>query len=228
MMVIVMIKVVPSLGKRKRRLLPKKNRDKIIERDGHKCFYCESVDVLTIDHIVPVAHGGSDTASNLITCCHSCNSKKNKKRLLPRFENEVLDVVTKRNIKFGIDNTHDMSRTRKKRKKNESRPKREKKPLGWKRQVLIEKAIDRAFSTNNTVYTVKTKDAKNTVMLINRMKRRHGKYLSIPCNEFGGKIFLIDRYDKKTRSQEITRSDAIDLFVVFKDKSAWGYLSGNM
>lgn len=40
------------------------------------CLKCGSSDDLTIDHIIPVARGGSGEFSNLQCLCRSCNSKK--------------------------------------------------------------------------------------------------------------------------------------------------------
>jgi 5-methylcytosine-specific restriction endonuclease McrA len=34
---------------------------------------------LTIDHITAIVNGGDNTLWNLIACCHSCNSAKNKR-----------------------------------------------------------------------------------------------------------------------------------------------------
>jgi len=52
----------------------------LINRDGARCFYCQRyhgqkiVEQLTIEHLIPVAHGGNDTASNLVLACHGCNN----------------------------------------------------------------------------------------------------------------------------------------------------------
>jgi len=58
----------------------------IYERDNFTCRYCGvngSKDfnswwnaALTIDHITPVIHGGTDDPSNLVVSCHSCNLYK--------------------------------------------------------------------------------------------------------------------------------------------------------
>lgn len=43
------------------------------------CHYCNeqfSKPELTMDHIVPVARGGSSTKGNVVVCCKSCNSLK--------------------------------------------------------------------------------------------------------------------------------------------------------
>lgn len=54
-------------------------RFEILRRDGHACRYCGAMapDVkLTIDHVIPVALGGSDEPRNLVTACADCNSGK--------------------------------------------------------------------------------------------------------------------------------------------------------
>ena len=47
-------------------------------RDGMACVWCgatlEDGAKLTLDHVVPHAHGGSDKPDNLVTACHTCNS----------------------------------------------------------------------------------------------------------------------------------------------------------
>lgn len=48
----------------------------IFDRDDHACVYCGSTANLTIDHKVPTSRGGGNSASNLCTCCGSCNSAK--------------------------------------------------------------------------------------------------------------------------------------------------------
>lgn len=48
----------------------------ITARDGHFCQDCGKTDDLTLDHIQPMAKGGSDDPSNLQWLCQSCNSKK--------------------------------------------------------------------------------------------------------------------------------------------------------
>lgn len=43
----------------------------------HHCAYCGKVSKrLTLDHIVPLAKGGSHTAVNVVPACHACNSAK--------------------------------------------------------------------------------------------------------------------------------------------------------
>ena len=40
------------------------------------CFYCGSIERQTIDHVVPIARGGTDSIGNLVTACKACNSQK--------------------------------------------------------------------------------------------------------------------------------------------------------
>lgn len=56
----------------------------IVHRDGHACVYCGATEEseraagqsLTSDHVVPHIDGGRDEASNLVTACLSCNSRR--------------------------------------------------------------------------------------------------------------------------------------------------------
>ncbi len=52
-------------------------------RDGLACCYCsaavEDDATLTLDHLRAYANGGSNDATNLITCCHRCNSARGKR-----------------------------------------------------------------------------------------------------------------------------------------------------
>ncbi len=41
-----------------------------------ECAYCGDTHQLTIDHIVPKAHGGTDFTKNCLCACHSCNQDK--------------------------------------------------------------------------------------------------------------------------------------------------------
>lgn len=57
----------------------KRLRFEIFKRDGNKCRYCGATAEdapLTIDHVVPVALGGSDEPSNLVSACRPCNAGK--------------------------------------------------------------------------------------------------------------------------------------------------------
>lgn len=40
---------------------------------GKKCAWCDSVDNLCLDHIIPVAAGGTSTRNNAQTLCQPCN-----------------------------------------------------------------------------------------------------------------------------------------------------------
>lgn len=57
----------------------KRTRFEVLRRDEFTCRYCGSAapDVkLAVDHVVPVALGGSDDVTNLATACVDCNSGK--------------------------------------------------------------------------------------------------------------------------------------------------------
>lgn len=61
---------------RGRRKVAINDREIVMARDGWACVLCDAASDLTIDHIFPVAHGGSDDAINLRVLCRSCNSRK--------------------------------------------------------------------------------------------------------------------------------------------------------
>jgi len=58
-----------------------KVRQSIYERDYYTCRYCgkqleKGSRALSLDHIIPVAKGGSQSIDSLVTACKSCNQKK--------------------------------------------------------------------------------------------------------------------------------------------------------
>jgi 5-methylcytosine-specific restriction endonuclease McrA len=74
-------------------------RARILRRETGRCFYCLRLlkrGKWTLDHIVPLARGGTDCADNLVACCARCNSSKGalpaekfllrlvQRRILPR------------------------------------------------------------------------------------------------------------------------------------------------
>lgn len=57
----------------------KRTRFEVLRRDQHTCQYCgeKAPNVtLQIDHVMPVALGGTDQPGNLVTACRDCNSGK--------------------------------------------------------------------------------------------------------------------------------------------------------
>jgi hypothetical protein len=57
----------------------KRLRFEILRRDNHTCKYCGAAApdvVITVDHVVPAALGGSDDPVNLVAACKDCNAGK--------------------------------------------------------------------------------------------------------------------------------------------------------
>lgn len=68
----------------KRVTIGKKLRFEVFKRDSFTCQYCgrKAPDVvLEVDHIVPVAKGGTNDIMNLVTSCWDCNRGKGKRKL---------------------------------------------------------------------------------------------------------------------------------------------------
>ena len=65
---------------------------------GNACVYCGSSGAMTVDHIVPLARGGTDDIGNIVPACRSCNSKKNARTAV-----EFLAVLNTRTGGVGGD-----------------------------------------------------------------------------------------------------------------------------
>jgi 5-methylcytosine-specific restriction endonuclease McrA len=64
----------------------------LIARDGDRCIYCEATDKLVVDHMVPIAMGGTDAEDNLALACKPCNSGKAGRT--PELANMTIRVTT--------------------------------------------------------------------------------------------------------------------------------------
>lgn len=67
-----------------RKSLGKTLRFEVFKRDAFTCQYCGQKPpdvVLQVDHINPVALGGDNDISNLVTACEACNQGKKARRL---------------------------------------------------------------------------------------------------------------------------------------------------
>lgn len=68
----------------KRKSISQKTRFEVFKRDSFTCQYCgaKAPDVLLeVDHIKPVASGGTNSLINLVTSCATCNRGKSKNEL---------------------------------------------------------------------------------------------------------------------------------------------------
>lgn len=62
-----------------RKPIPGRLRHRVFERDGYRCRECGATNketTLHVDHIIPVAKGGTNKLSNLQTLCEKCNLSK--------------------------------------------------------------------------------------------------------------------------------------------------------
>lgn len=60
------------------------SRKNVLQRDGYRCAYCKhkfDKNLLTMDHVIPRAKGGTNAWSNVVACCRPCNEKKGDKLL---------------------------------------------------------------------------------------------------------------------------------------------------
>jgi 5-methylcytosine-specific restriction endonuclease McrA len=76
----------------------KSNAKSIIRRTAKRCAYCNKKlkkHEITIDHLVPIALGGTDEYNNIVPACEACNNKKSGKLPL-NFIIEKIDNERKR------------------------------------------------------------------------------------------------------------------------------------
>ncbi|MEV3856092.1 HNH endonuclease signature motif containing protein [Streptomyces sp. NPDC050095] len=64
--------------RRRRRPEPYRRADVLVRWGG--CCYCDGP-AEELDHVVPLAHGGPDIASNVVASCRDCNARKYTKTL---------------------------------------------------------------------------------------------------------------------------------------------------
>jgi len=73
--------------KRRKRDIPLRLRLRVLQRDGFRCVFCgrspafDMGVVLHVDHILPVAEGGTTRLENLQTLCRECNLGKSDKTM---------------------------------------------------------------------------------------------------------------------------------------------------
>lgn len=76
---------------------------RVFERDGYSCRYCgfdmtlhfayPHLGVLTVDHMVAKAAGGSDHIDNLVTCCSPCNRRKRNLRVEEFVDEKTMEAL---------------------------------------------------------------------------------------------------------------------------------------
>lgn len=56
--------------------ISRRQRLRIYDRDDWTCQQCGSGDDITLDHVIPISKGGTNSDGNLQTLCRPCNSSK--------------------------------------------------------------------------------------------------------------------------------------------------------
>jgi 5-methylcytosine-specific restriction endonuclease McrA len=74
--------------KKKQRSAVRFSKQNVFLRDGYICQYCNILvdrHTATLDHVLPVSHGGKSNWNNCTTSCGRCNSPKgNDSRIVPK------------------------------------------------------------------------------------------------------------------------------------------------
>ena len=87
----------------KRKTAIRYSKHNVFLRDGYVCQYCGddvSKKTATLDHVLPVSHGGKTTFENTVCACATCNANKgNDKKIVPKhkpFKPTYFQLVEKR------------------------------------------------------------------------------------------------------------------------------------
>jgi 5-methylcytosine-specific restriction endonuclease McrA len=74
----------------KRKTAIRYSKHNVFLRDGYTCQYCGddvSRKTATLDHVLPVSHGGKTTFENTVCACATCNANKgNDKKIVPKYK----------------------------------------------------------------------------------------------------------------------------------------------
>lgn len=174
---------------RKRLSWNKDRRELILNRDNRTCIYCGAKKRLSLDHVVPIKLDGSDRADNIVTSCKTCNSTKNGNRLLPNYEQYILDVVSDRNDKFGIDGelivTARKGRNGKRNRKKSEISKRDRARERWIRKRM-------SNLTDVQLYYIRLFDKRDANRLRSSCSYHGYEHLSIPLDECGNKFAIVN------------------------------------
>ncbi len=89
------------------RKIPLKLQEQVRARAAHLCEYCHTDEHwqyvrFTIDHLLPVAEGGTDEFDNLALACFHCNRRKSNKR-------KASDSVTQNDVELFNPRLHEWS-----------------------------------------------------------------------------------------------------------------------
>ncbi len=90
-----------------------KQRARIIERDGGRCFYCHGGGILHVSHILSVDAGkalgvtGDDISDdeNLVALCETCNLGMGNRSMPVRFASRLYTLLQARKLLAAIDAT---------------------------------------------------------------------------------------------------------------------------
>jgi len=81
--------------------IPRNLRQRIIERDGLRCVYCDEdlADAeIHMDHVIPESQGGETTYNNLQVTCRKCNLAKGvltESEFTQRLRNRAANILNR-------------------------------------------------------------------------------------------------------------------------------------
>lgn len=73
--------------------IPKKVKNAVWERDGHKCILCGSYQAMPNAHYIARSHGGLGTEENIVTLCANCHFAYDNSYMRKELKTKIRDYL---------------------------------------------------------------------------------------------------------------------------------------
>lgn len=87
-----------------------RHRKAVMQRDGTSCYYCGKPNLsgrsATLDHVVPLCNGGTDSVDNLVLACPRCNSQKQSSTLEDYIARRLLALMREKDRLIAVAKLH--------------------------------------------------------------------------------------------------------------------------
>lgn len=148
-----------------RQPIPRKLRHEVFKRDGYRCRECgasKDETSLEIDHILPVAKGGTNDINNLQTLCRECNRMKHTDEWI----GGETDLEAAKNELYSLKNQINKIKNKLSQATNENDEIEYKYQIMKleERLIIVEKEYDKLYKENKQFEAKKEKEEKRNLL----------------------------------------------------------------